>query len=599
MKPHLTAKAFRHCMLMALTLSVLLVLPSVSAAADLTEKDVYRGFGYMPMKDGVRLAYVIWLPSKAGRYPVVLHYSPYGSNAAPFREVSRFLEAGYAYLGVNMRGTGCSEGIDLEGGSARAITVGRDGAEVVEWAAAQPWSIGSIGMIGNSYAGGLQLATAANRPPHLKAITSSGISASDYREGVMPGGMVHLGGMAAWTLDVQPSIAQPAEQARIAAGDTQCKAILAKQRPVRAYWEESQHPLRDGWWKERDAEEYADQITVPTLIMMGWQDEWNLNAGTHLFKLLKSPHKKILLQNGGHGVGAPELRGYQMDHVAAMRWLDRWVKGEENGADRDPAVTVLWEVNAPVADGSHAAPGWTTTYPFWPPPQQQRLTLYLTDDGRLSPILPASGKHEGIRSYLYPAGTELVGNNQQFALAPYPLGSLSYRTDAMTRDMTILGLPQLTFFFSSEQKDTDFMFTLKDVDPAGNTLFLQKAFLRAWLRHIDQSKSTADEIIQSFDKPEELVPGQVYEIKLSIPAIGHVVRKGHRLELSILAPSPIPAPVMGGVPLGLPSINKVFHLPPHVSTLVLPIVPGETAQSAAPQCGSLQLQPCRAAPTVP
>src|SRR5919204_1965010 len=241
MKPHLTAKAFRHCMLMALTLSVLLVLPSVSAAADLTEKDVYRGFGYMPMKDGVRLAYVIWLPSKAGLYPVVLHYSPYGSNAAPFREVSRFLEAGYAYLGVNMRGTGCSEGIDLEGGSARATTVGRDGAEVVEWAAAQPWSIGSIGMIGNSYAGGLQLATAANRPPHLKAITSSGISASDYREGVMPGGMVHLGGMAAWTLDVQPSIAQPAEQARIAAGGTPCRGVLPKTPPVRAYWGEGQH----------------------------------------------------------------------------------------------------------------------------------------------------------------------------------------------------------------------------------------------------------------------------------------------------------------------------------------------------------------------
>jgi predicted acyl esterase len=140
--------------------------------APLTEKDVYREFGYTRLHDGVRLAYVIWRPTKEGRYPVVFHYSPYGSDAAQFRDVKRFLDAGYAYLGVNMRGTGCSEGVDVEGGGARPATVGRDGAEVVEWAAAQAWSTGGNGMIGNSYAGDLQLATAANHPPHLKAITA-------------------------------------------------------------------------------------------------------------------------------------------------------------------------------------------------------------------------------------------------------------------------------------------------------------------------------------------------------------------------------------------------------------------------------------------
>jgi predicted acyl esterase len=200
-----------------------------------------------------------------------------------------------------------------------------------------------------------------------------------------------------------------------------------------------------------------------------------------------------------------------------------------------------------------------------------------------------------MRGYLYPAGTELVGNNEQFAVAPFDSGVLSYRTEPMAEDMTLIGLPQLTFYFSCEQEDTDFMFTLKDIDPAGNTLFLQRAFLRASLRAIDEQKSTPEEVIQSFSNTDKLVPGKIYEVKLSIPAIGHVVRRGHRLELSILAPSATPAPVMGGVPVGLPSFNKVYHSARYPSELKLPVVPGEVAQKPAPACGSLQFQPCRRA----
>jgi putative CocE/NonD family hydrolase len=340
----------------------------------------------------------------------------------------------------------------------------------------------------------------------------------------------------------------------------------------------------------------ADQVTVPTLILMGWQDEWNLNAGVRMFELLRSPHKKIILQNGGHGVGAR----YQMDIDATMRWLDRWLKGTKNGMDEEPPVTVFWEVrNTTPRDGSRATPGWTTSYASWPPPNVQWSTFYLTVDGRLSTEQPTTSTNSNVRAYLYPAGTELVGSNEQFAAAPYPLGALSYRTEPMGADMVVLGLPQLRFFVSSEQTNTDFFITLKDVDPAGNTLFLQRAFLRASMRAVDEARSTPDEINQSFNQSEELLPGKVYEIKLSIPAIGHVVRKGHRLELSILAPSATPAPVMGGVPLGLPSVNKVYHGSEYPSALRVPIVQGERAQADAPECGSLQFQPCRHAPAHP
>ncbi len=118
----------------------------------------------------------------------------------------------------------------------------------------------------------------------------------------------------------------------------------------------------------------------------------------------------------------------------------------------------------------------------WPVPGLQRQAFYLTGSGALTREPPLSSDEQGIRTYVYPMGTELVGSNQQFALAPLPMGSLNYETDVMSEDLALLGTPILTFYFSSDQRDTDFLFTLKDIDARGDILFLQRAYLRASLR---------------------------------------------------------------------------------------------------------------------
>jgi putative CocE/NonD family hydrolase len=279
------------------------------------------------------------------------------------------------------------------------------------------------------------------------------------------------------------------------------------------------------------------------------------------------------------------------------RWLDRWVKEENNGVDAGPQVSVLHEVtDAPeTTDGTHASPGWTTSYPRWPVPDLQRSAWFLTADGTLSVEPPQSIPGDGPRTYIYPTGTELVGDNTQFALVPYAPGTLSYRSEPLAADLSILGVPQVTFYVSSDQKDTDFLITLKDVDAAGNTLYLQHGYLRASLRALDSSRSTPEVAVQSFRAVQLLMPGRIYEMKLSLGAVGHVVRQGHRLELSILAPNPIPqpGPGLGPVMIGLPALNTVYHSAKYASALVLPIVRGESAQAPPPDCGALQFQPCR------
>jgi hypothetical protein len=116
------------------------------------------------------------------------------------------------------------------------------------------------------------------------------------------------------------------------------------------------------------------------------------------------------------------------------------------------------------------------------------------------------------------------------------------------------------------------------------------------MRGIDAKKSTKDELYHPYDKAEDLVPGKIYEMKLSMPPLGHVLRQGHVLELSILAPAPIPQPDWGPLPLDLPGRNSVYQSAQYPSALTLPVISGLKAQAPPPECGSTQFQPCRMGP---
>ena len=90
----------------------------------------FREFGYIPLSDGVRIAYVAYRPSQDGKYPAIMQYDPY--IAAGSGPSTGWLDKGYAYIGVSVRGTGCSQGdFSFLNGESH----GADGAEVVNWKA--------------------------------------------------------------------------------------------------------------------------------------------------------------------------------------------------------------------------------------------------------------------------------------------------------------------------------------------------------------------------------------------------------------------------------------------------------------------------------
>ena len=145
-------------------------------------QQIGRGYGYLETRDGTKLAINVILPGPVedGPYPTVVEYSGYDpanpDTPQPSTQIAGFL--GYAAVGVNMRGTGCS------GGSFQYFEPMQwtDGYDAVEAIAAQSWVKGhKVGMVGISYPGISQLFVARLRPPHLAAIAPLSVIADSGR----------------------------------------------------------------------------------------------------------------------------------------------------------------------------------------------------------------------------------------------------------------------------------------------------------------------------------------------------------------------------------------------------------------------------------
>jgi putative CocE/NonD family hydrolase len=511
-------------------------------------------------------------------------YDPYlGASAKP---AEQWLQHGYAVVSASLRGTGCSQGEFVIWSEHE----GPDGADIVDWIGHQPWSNQKVGMTGDSYPGITSLRTAAERPKYLKAIAPGAILNNAYADAVAPGGIVNAAILSRWGYRIQPMFDSAGAQMRSEQwGDKECDTNRARHKSSPLFELGRAHPLNDDFWQARSFEEPIARIEVPTFLSQAWQDHHvGMTGALTAYRALKAT-KKIAFTQGGHQ--APrEQKEIMADRI---RWMDRWLKGEKNGIDTEVPVSVYWETRA--EDGKRL-PGWVTSYSAWPPAETETRVLYLVGDGKLSSTAPTdTGPGPLQRSYSYPVGVELVGSNAQFSRAPDPTGALTWRSAVLDDDVTLLGAVQVSFYVSSEGTDADFVVALHDVYPNGDTQYLQRGFLRASMRRVDESRSASDYLWRPFDKADPLIPGEIYEIRMTLPAVGAVLRKGHKLEVALLAPAAIPQPEWGMQPVGTPARNTVYSSSRYPSQIRVPVIPGQKAQGPTPACGSLEFQPCRPA----
>ena len=151
--------------------------PAPSPAQPSADYDLRWGVK-IPMRDKVELNATLYLPARRSlgeggpktpdgsppKTPVIFTLTPYISDTYHAR-AAYFAAHGYAFALVDVRGRGNSGG-EFEPFANEP----RDGHDVVEWLAKQPFCDGKVAMWGGSYAGFDQWATAKEFPPHLATI---------------------------------------------------------------------------------------------------------------------------------------------------------------------------------------------------------------------------------------------------------------------------------------------------------------------------------------------------------------------------------------------------------------------------------------------
>lgn len=340
----MTSRALRVALLAVICAAqAIAVMPLASAdpvPAQATWEEVW-----FPSEDDTMLHADVFLPKHREadeRHPVILSIGPYfgsgGSgpddvtplNEGPvlrFRDLmyeGRIFERGYAYVQVDLRGTGGSQGCYDLGGPGEQMDV----KAAIEWAAGQPWSTGKVGMWGKSYDAWTQVMALAGNPKGLAATVMHAPLTELYRGLFMNG--VSYGWETVPAKYGQGDLKPPSLR------DSSTQELLYSLDGLKTpdcYIENSvfsQDPdPSKPFWQERMLVERAGRSRVPVLWSHGML-EWNTRPDNFidLWELLRGPKRAWVGQF--HHVRGNEvaLVGRDGFMAEAMGWLDHYLKGK-------------------------------------------------------------------------------------------------------------------------------------------------------------------------------------------------------------------------------------------------------------------------------
>jgi hypothetical protein len=568
------------------------------------EVSVVRESGYLTVRDGVELAFEVVRPAAGGPYPTLFTYDGYEAGSNPDSGyINRYVERGYAFVGLSIRGTGCSTGVlDFFQPSE-----GPDGFEMIEWIARQDWSNGKVGMIGKSYPGISQLFVAETQPPHLSAIAPGHYFVDVYRDVGFPGGILNYAFASLWTYIAQPSYGFLGFPAEASSNETCARegTKYARNQRTSAFVQALEHPYDDPLIRSRSPLYNLDQIEVPVYVALSWQDEQLASRQVHSlerFEELGIDYRAVL-SNGDHGMYRAGAQMTQLD-----RFIEAHLEGREvlrDGTSRDtylaePPVSVFWEQ-------AGAQPRWRTTLDQWTDHAQPRRFFLGDGDGLAESAPPAEVRAD----YAHTAASSQGIGNPRYGYPSFPDfymwdryappegAALAYTSSPFEADTTFLGSGSADLWITSTAPNADLQVTLTEIRPDGQEVYVQQGWLRAEQRALDVHESTALMPVQTH-QPEDVQPLSPLEPSLArveIFPFGHVFRAGSRLRIWIEAPTVLPQ--LWGFALDpTPSVVSVWRGGQYPSSVALPLIDQTlpTGATELPSCGAPIRQPCRPDP---
>lgn len=497
---------------------------------------------WIPMSDGTSLAAKIWLPEDAEQNPVpaVLEYIPYRKRdlkAVNDHKVhSYFARRGYAGVRVDIRGSGDSEGILRDEYLQQELN---DGVEIIKWLAAQPWCDGNVGMMGISWGGFNGLQIAALQPPGLKAVITVASTDDRYADDVHYMGGCLLSDNLSWASVMLANNSCPPDPAIVG---EKWRSMWLERLEGSGLWLKKwlEHQRRDNYWKHGSICEDYGAVKCPVMAVSGWADGYS-NTVFRILENLDVPRKGIV---GAYGHKYPHMGGPgpAMDFLnEAVRWWDQWLKGIDNGVKDEPMLyTYMLDTVSPL---SSDRPGRWIDEDLWPSAniEEDEYPLDSLDIGFRNHRSNGEENTVSIQSPLnvglfagkwcsYSESTDLPSDQRE-----EDGGALVFDSPVLEKDYEILGKPYLKLRIKSNKRQAMVAARISDIGPDGRATRVTFGLLN--LTHRD-----------SDEEPEELVPGEIYDVTVPMNYIAQHFPAGNQLRISISSsywplawPSPEPA----------------------------------------------------------
>jgi putative CocE/NonD family hydrolase len=513
-----------------------------------------------------RLNTVVRMPDGEGPWPASLFRTPYGVDFEMVDVNLRRDPATVAVVLQDVRGRGGSGGVFDFGESD-----GADGAEAVEWVAAQPWCSGAVGMHGISYAGMTQLRAALRRPFGLRAIAPARCPAWWRPLTMHEGGALCLSLAAHW---MPRQAAEAPDTPDAARADLYALALEFEQivrvgadgipfldmEAVRGHQALRRLPLidRDEYdaaplfgkaWRQLFTSPYthtwlsdpgppaSDVVDVPVLILGGWYDPWAQDQVSMFAALqragradVRAAHRLVMTPTSHApapaGLTALAPHAGLRDDALLVEWTQSWLTGD-GGIARDLAPVTWYVVGADRWDEA----------PSWPPPGVRRSLLYLQAradraSGLLGDAPPdADGTvrwvhdpHEPVPTRGGPALGLPAGPMHQDGLTGGARPDVcSFTGPALAEPLELAGPVVATVWLATDAADTDVCVRLLDVDPSGRAVNITDGYVRG--RH------------RFGPETPPLRPGVLERFPVHCWNIAYRVEAGHRLRVDVCSSS--------------------------------------------------------------
>jgi putative CocE/NonD family hydrolase len=505
------------------------------------------------LSDGCRLSARVWMPKDAEMRPVpaILEYIPYRKRdgTLPRDELMHpwFAAHGYAAVRVDMRGNGDSDGLMADEYTAQELD---DACEVIAWLAAQAWCSGTVGMMGKSWGGFNCLQTAALRPPTLKAVISVCSTTDRFADDIHFKGGCLLGENFGWGAVMLSYSSRPPDPVLRNDWRDEWLRRLEAEPFLAPRWAAEQ--ARGAYWRHGSVGEDYSAIRAAVLSVGGWADNY-MNTVAHLVENVKAPVKGIVgpwvHQYPHTAVPGPQI-GFLQE---ALRWWDRWLKDQPNGAENDPAYRAyMIHSEPPDASAAHRKGHWVADE-SWPSDRSRQEVWALSPGGHLGgrhealhdPV--ATPQHLGMRAgEFFPMGlnAEMPGDQ-----AGDDAISLTYDSAPLEGGLDLMGAPVLRLRLTSDRPRAMLVARLCDVAPEGAAVRICHGMLN--LCHRD-----------SREHPSHLVPGEEIAAELVLDQCAYRLAPGHRLRIA-LSNSYWPFVWPSPEPVRLTLRAGALHLPVH------------------------------------